>query len=371
MAKDVIMPVLGMNQDTGLLVTWHKQAGETVEKGEPLMDVETDKAVMEIEAPAAGILTDVRASEGEEVPVGDVIAVIATDADEAASLPAAQESKPDTPPSDSGSEAASSATRDAAAVDQPAVAKDVPAQPPVSAVPTGGVGAPRPLASPLARRTASERGVDLETLTGSGPHGAVLVRDVPEHAARPAATASTGTVYGELESRMASAAFLTVLKHADAGSEPAHTFFVGAMVRFLAASLRKRIDRDPDEGVHIETRGPDGTAYVAHADLRGIRELAGLVEQAAIESSMEQMHAHAAVVHAGTAPIDTVRAPDVHAPMVLSVGRLQVSTEEDGVATFVLNLRHNPAEVDHATAIAVMSDLVQLVEDPASLAVAF
>ena len=369
MAKDVIMPVLGMNQDTGLLVTWHKQAGDTVEKGEPLMDVETDKAVMEIEAPAAGILTDVRASEGEEVPVGDVIAVIATDAAEAASLPATQTTQADDPPSDLGAET-SSTPSEAGYEAAPTSTKDLPAQPSGATVPTGGVRAPRPLASPLARRTASERGVDLETLAGSGPYGAVLVRDVPEHAPPTPTTAATGEVYGELESRMASAAFLTVLKHADAGSEPAHTFFVGAMVRFLAASLRKRIDRDPDEGVHIETRGPDGTAYVAHADLRGIRELAGLVEQAAIESSMEQMHAHAAVVHAGTAPIDTVRAPDVHAPMVLSVGRLQVSGD-DGVATFVLNLRHSPAEVDHATAIAVMSDLVQLVEDPASLAVAF
>src|SRR5436309_13564651 len=76
MATDVIMPALGMAQEKGTLVNWLKAEGEAVTKGEPLMEVETDKAAVEIEAPASGILTNVTASAGDEIPVGNKIAVI-------------------------------------------------------------------------------------------------------------------------------------------------------------------------------------------------------------------------------------------------------------------------------------------------------
>ncbi|MEJ2289922.1 MAG: hypothetical protein P8Y02_15070 [Deinococcales bacterium] len=69
MAKDVIMPVLGMNQDTAVLLNWLKQEGEQVEEGEPIMEVETDKATMELDAPASGTLARVTARAGEEVKV--------------------------------------------------------------------------------------------------------------------------------------------------------------------------------------------------------------------------------------------------------------------------------------------------------------
>ena len=76
MSHDVIMPALGMAQDTGLLVAWHKQPGDAIKVGDVLMDVETDKSTMEVEAQADGFLCDVRAFAGEDVPVGNVIAVI-------------------------------------------------------------------------------------------------------------------------------------------------------------------------------------------------------------------------------------------------------------------------------------------------------
>ena len=76
MAKDVIMPALGMAQETGRLVRWLRAAGERVVQGEPLMEIETDKITVEIEAPASGILGDLRADAGEDIPVGQVIAVI-------------------------------------------------------------------------------------------------------------------------------------------------------------------------------------------------------------------------------------------------------------------------------------------------------
>src|ERR1700690_2272165 len=76
MAKDVIMPALGMAQETGVLVNWLKQDGESVAKGEPLMEIETDKVTVEIEAPASGILGGVLAHAGDVVPVGQTIAWI-------------------------------------------------------------------------------------------------------------------------------------------------------------------------------------------------------------------------------------------------------------------------------------------------------
>src|SRR5205809_7312317 len=76
MATDVIMPALGVAQEKGTLLNWRKAEGQSVIKGEPLMEVETDNATVEIEAPASGILTNVTASPGDEVPVGNKIAVI-------------------------------------------------------------------------------------------------------------------------------------------------------------------------------------------------------------------------------------------------------------------------------------------------------
>src|SRR5438067_2059173 len=76
MAANVIMPALGMDQETGTLVRWVKQPGETVAKGEPIMEVETDKVVVEIEATASGVLGNVTAFEGDEIPVGQMIAQI-------------------------------------------------------------------------------------------------------------------------------------------------------------------------------------------------------------------------------------------------------------------------------------------------------
>ena len=76
MATDVIMPALGVAQQTGILLKWLKAEGQSVSKGEPLMEIETDKATVEIETPASGILSQVSASAGDEVPVGQKIALI-------------------------------------------------------------------------------------------------------------------------------------------------------------------------------------------------------------------------------------------------------------------------------------------------------
>ena len=171
MATDVIMPALGVAQEKGTLLTWLKAEGQSVTKGEPLMEVETDKATVEIEAPASGILTNVTASAGDEIPVGNRIAVILAPGEVGASTaPAPQariepgvDSRPE--PSTHNSESKREAEPNS----------------PISPFVKGGSKgdfATRVLASPAAKRIAKERGIDIASLEGSVPEGAVLAEDV-------------------------------------------------------------------------------------------------------------------------------------------------------------------------------------------------
>ena len=173
MATDVIMPALGVAQETGKVLRWLRSEGDEVEQGAPLMEVETDKVTVEIEAPASGTLAGVRFSEGSDVPVGNVVAVI---------LAAGEEVPAELP---------------VAAAREPAAPAPTPAAAPAES--DGRKQRPRrPLASPKARRIAAARGVDLGALSGSGPRGAVLAADVEALEAPPAAPAA-----GALWQRMA------------------------------------------------------------------------------------------------------------------------------------------------------------------------
>ncbi len=156
MSTNVIMPALGVAQQTGTLLKWLKTEGQAVSKGEPLMEIETDKATVEIEAPASGVLSQVCAKAGDEVPVGQGIALILA-------------------PGESSAEK----TKLAAAV--PAAIKSVAPAPVTKATPAKDALAPslgRVLASPAAKRLAREKGIALATLRGSGPQGSVLAADV-------------------------------------------------------------------------------------------------------------------------------------------------------------------------------------------------
>jgi pyruvate dehydrogenase E2 component (dihydrolipoyllysine-residue acetyltransferase) len=173
MATDVIMPALGVAQDTGKVLRWIRTEGEEVERGAPIMEIETDKVTVEVEAPATGTLAGIRVSEGTDVPVGDVVAVILA-AGEAVptELPVAVDAKPPAP-----------------AQATPAAADGVATRP------------RRLLASPKARRIAAERGVDLAALQGSGPRGAVLAADIEEHAAQARAPRAPGALWQRMAQR--------------------------------------------------------------------------------------------------------------------------------------------------------------------------
>jgi pyruvate dehydrogenase E2 component (dihydrolipoamide acetyltransferase) len=177
MATDVIMPALGVAQQTGILLKWLKSEGQSVSKGEPLMEVETDKATVEIEAAASGILTHVIAKPGDQIPVGQRIALILSPGEEAAPAAVPEQRfihpRPQQEQRDEG---------------RPIAAPDnSPAK-----TPSAAPGA-RLLASPAAKRIARERGVALATLRGSGPEGSVLAQDVLRAAQEPGARAAAPT----------------------------------------------------------------------------------------------------------------------------------------------------------------------------------
>jgi pyruvate dehydrogenase E2 component (dihydrolipoamide acetyltransferase) len=164
MATDVIMPALGVAQQTGTLLKWFKSEGQSVSKGEPLMEIETDKATVEIEAAASGILADVTAREGETVPVGQTIALIIAPGESVANAPKASRSAPAAQPLPQG---------EGRGEGLPVVTtQTAPAQTP------GAPAGARILASPAAKRLAREKAIPLATLKGSGPEGSVLAQDV-------------------------------------------------------------------------------------------------------------------------------------------------------------------------------------------------
>ena len=198
-AVKVIMPVLGMNQETGLVLKWLVKEGEAVKKGQILMEIETDKAVAEIDAPADGVLTQILAQEGESVPVGQAAALITPPGEKAALKSPTPASIPAVPLGEAAAQksvtpllisASPVAERMAAEhrIDLSAVRAtggriekaDILAYLQARSAEPAKVGEQpaRTVASPKARRLAAERGLDLRTIHGSGPQGAVLAPDV-------------------------------------------------------------------------------------------------------------------------------------------------------------------------------------------------
>lgn len=210
MATDVILPALGMSQDTGKILQWLKAEGEQVTKGEPLAEIETDKATVEIEAPAAGTLARISAAAGDDVPVGKVIATILAPGEVSSEdrLLVNQADKQRSALDGATSPPQLEATRLAAIAASP-LASRIAAEHnlDLSQVKSTGkriqkadvlthlqdqekhapvITSPRlttdlPLlspASPKARRLAVEQGKDLATIKGTGPAGAVLAADV-------------------------------------------------------------------------------------------------------------------------------------------------------------------------------------------------
>lgn len=178
MATKVMMEALSPTMEEGRLAKWLKNVGDAVKTGDTIAEIETDKAIMELVARGDGILRARLAEEGETSPIGSVIGVIASADEDISSLVGG------------GAPATAAATAAAATTPSPApaaaaapvAAASSPAAP--AAVATGPVRS-----SPLARRMAAERGVPLEAITGTGPNGRVIRRDIEASAATQAAPA--------------------------------------------------------------------------------------------------------------------------------------------------------------------------------------
>src|SRR5215467_3248364 len=172
MATSVVMPALEMAQETGKIVSWLKKEGESVSRGEILLEVETDKAVVEIEAQADGVLAGIKSHEGDVVPVGRTIAWLVAPGEEPpveapAAAPAARAITA-TPSQVAGS-----------VNERPGRSQTAPAE----AVQI----------SPKARRLAKEKGVDISKIRGTGPDGTITSDDVLKAAEAPAAAPTQPT----------------------------------------------------------------------------------------------------------------------------------------------------------------------------------
>jgi pyruvate dehydrogenase E2 component (dihydrolipoamide acetyltransferase) len=233
MPTEVKLPRLGQGMESGVIVRWLKSEGDTVSKGEPLYELDTDKVTQEVEAEVDGTLLQIVVPEGE-VEVGATVAVIGGDG--AAPAEAAEAEPPaDTAEAEPAAPAAAAAAAEPAAAAPPEAAKasepapaaaaEAPAPSPEDAAaspatddsvrvestqaPPGAAsrGGGRVKASPLARRIARERGVDLRSLQGTGPDGRILAEDVEKAAAAvgapaagtPAAAASAAPAAAEVE----------------------------------------------------------------------------------------------------------------------------------------------------------------------------
>jgi pyruvate dehydrogenase E2 component (dihydrolipoamide acetyltransferase) len=227
MATEIKLPRLGQGMESGTIVKWLKSEGDKVEKGEPLYELDTDKVTQEVEADASGVLLKIAIAEGE-VPVGKTIAVIgeqgeavevAEDPQEEGSPARAREQERER------GRAASASSEQVTEIRQPST--------------TNG----RIKASPLARRIARERGIDLSSVAGTGPEGRVVAEDVERAAATgaPAPVAAPAPVSQDVEVEQLSSMRKTIARRlSEAWQAP--VFQLGITVDMgRALEVRKRL----------------------------------------------------------------------------------------------------------------------------------
>ena len=168
MPIEIKMPALSPTMETGNLAKWHVKEGDTIEPGDVIAEIETDKATMEVESADEGVISKIVIPEGtDEVPVGDVIAILLEEGEDASAATTPAKPKPAKP-----------------IAPEPEVKPSAPEAPkPTSA--TAPVSGGRLKASPLARRIATEKGIEISSLQGTGPGGRIVKADVEAGKAKP------------------------------------------------------------------------------------------------------------------------------------------------------------------------------------------
>jgi len=233
MAISVVMPALELTQETGKLVSWRKKEGEAVAKGETLLEVETDKAVVEVEALADGYLAGVKAKEGDVIAVGRTIAWIVDKGEPA--------------PADE----APAAPRANAAATTPRLAE--------SAAPSADAAIPgaRVKISPKARRLATELHVNLDSVCGSGAGGEILASDIEAAAKSPAATAATPSAGAKLET-LSAIGRLMAERTTQSWTTVPHFFLVREVDASALHQTRERL---------AASTGTNSSVKITHTDL--------------------------------------------------------------------------------------------------------
>jgi pyruvate dehydrogenase E2 component (dihydrolipoamide acetyltransferase) len=228
------MPRLSDSMEEGTILTWLKQVGDEIAVGDELVEIETDKANMAYESDVAGTLQEILAQEGETLPIGSPIARIGKSNGAGSSAEGEDGEAQSDPPAG------------------PVTAGDPPSLPVAKASPGGNEDAERVKASPLARRLAEDRGLDLKALHGSGPGGRIIKHDVEEAegpAAAPAPAATGGTAKGETETQEPNKLQQTIARRmAESKATAPHFYLTIEIDMGKAAAARAAIKAASKEG---------------------------------------------------------------------------------------------------------------------------
>jgi pyruvate dehydrogenase E2 component (dihydrolipoamide acetyltransferase) len=403
MATEVILPKMGQTMEEGTIIEWVKKEGDPVERGDLLFVFESDKATLEVEATARGFLRKILVPVGKTVPILTVVALITRTADE---------------------------DIEDYQVESPEVQRmeaQVPALEPATLVPALEPAAGRILASPRARKLAREKGVDLALVTGSGPHGRIVERDVLDYLTllpkeAPTPLPAPPTVGPTVESvpltglrhiiaeRMAASAHttarVTLVTEADAtafvetreqlkahvanewGFAPGYNDLLGIIVaralrEFPYMNVRLSADGQAIEhlpavnlGMAVDTERGLLVPVIRHADQKGLRafgtELRALVERARAGKSLpdELTGGTFTITNLGMHEID-VFTPIINLPeaAILGVGRIQAKPAvRDGQIVvrqmWTLSLAFDHRLVDGAPAARFLQQIKQFIENP-------
>ena len=247
MASKVIMPKLSPTMEEGQIARWLKKEGDKVSMGEPLAEIDTDKATMEMQALANGVLRKILVNEGESAPLGQLIAVIGDPNEDIASVL-----------SEAPAKAAAPAKAEAPAKKEPPPEpKPEPTPPPAAPVngrESGNTDSGRMIVSPLAARMAADSGLDLRSIRGSGPGGRIIKRDIEAAMTQPKAAApvAVGTASGYRD-EPATQIRQTIAKRLVTSIGPVPHFFLTVDIEMdRAAEMRESIKSlDPDLKISI------------------------------------------------------------------------------------------------------------------------
>jgi len=420
MPATVIMPALELAQETGKVLRWLKAPGDAVAKGEPLVEIETDKVTVEIEAPASGILRDVTAAEGDVVPVGQTIALIVAPGEAGATGPT-----PAAAPAPAAALKASPLARKIAEQHGVDLARvkgsggkiekaDVLAYVETQKAPAAGNGAGARLAaaSPKARRLAAERGVAIETLRGSGPGGAVVAADIPASVPSPRGRAEgvgVSTVWRIMAERMTaswtSAPHFYLVREVNVSrlvswreqatrQSGARITYTDLLVKLVAAALSRHpavnaswkdgtIARNADVNVGLAVAVEDGLVVpvIHRADTLGLAEIAARREDAVSRAQAGKLRpadiqgGGFTISNLGMYGVDAFSAI-VNPPQaaILAVGRIAdrvvaVNGQPAVQPTLVLTLSCDHRALDGARGAQFLGALAELIEEPLALLV--